>query len=84
MAKAKESLKSLLPLRIIDFHCEIWPFRHVRALAAVLQVIADIVAKNDGIERCLEDEFVCLIEHNPKVKTTCFSCALWNLNHYSI
>ena len=34
----------------------------VVALTDVLQVIADIVAKNDGIERCLEDEFVCLVQ----------------------
>ena len=28
----------------------------------ILQVIADIVQKNDGIERCLEDEFVCFVQ----------------------
>ena len=53
-----------------DFQFKIWPFCDVGASAAVLhvqQVIADIVAKNDGIERCLEDEFVCFIEHNPIV-----------------
>ena len=25
-------------------------------------MIADIVKKNDGIERCLEDEFVCFVQ----------------------
>ena len=25
-------------------------------------MIADIVQKNDGIERCLEDEFVCFVQ----------------------
>ena len=28
----------------------------------ILQIIADIVEKNDGIERCLEDEFVCFVQ----------------------
>ena len=34
-----------------------------KALAAVLQVIAGIVAKNDGIERCLEDVFICTLQN---------------------
>ena len=35
----------------------------ILAYPTVLQVIADIVAKNDGIERCLEDEFICTLQN---------------------
>ena len=35
----------------------------VKLLSDILwQVVADIVAKNDGIERCVEDEFVCFVQ----------------------